>query len=128
MMNDILMVGLLYIAVLVEIIILGEINLLSHYYLFVGAFSIYTIYISILIVISLTTCKGEFLWRRQRKLIISNGHSSLSVYCIFYDRYRYIWQDRNTWKYDFIFKNEKLHAKKFYSFQLFVGFSMYIFN
>ena len=62
-------------------------------------------YISILIVISLTTCKGDFLWRRQRKLIISNGHSSLSVYCIFYDRYRYIWQDRNTWKYDFIFKN-----------------------
>ena len=61
-------------------------------------------YISILIVISLTTCKGDFLWRRQRKLIISNGHSSLSVYCIFYDRYRYIWQDRNTWKYDFIFK------------------------
>ena len=46
MMNDILMVGLLYIAVLVEIIILGEINLLSHYYLFVGALSIYifTIY------------------------------------------------------------------------------------
>ena len=41
MMNDILMVGLLYIAVLVEIIILGEINLLSHYYLFVGALSIY---------------------------------------------------------------------------------------
>ena len=35
------MVGLLYIAVLVEIIILGEINLLSHYYLFVGALSIY---------------------------------------------------------------------------------------
>ena len=61
-------------------------------------------YISILIVISLTTCKGDFLWRRQRKLIISNGHSSLSVYCIFYDRYRYIWQDRNTWKYNFIFK------------------------
>ena len=59
-------------------------------------------YISILIVISLTTCKGDFLWRRQRKLIISNGHSSLSVYCIFYDRYRYIWQDRNTRKYDFI--------------------------
>ena len=42
MMNDILMVGLLYIAGLVEIIILGEINLLSHYYLFVGALSIYT--------------------------------------------------------------------------------------
>ena len=61
-------------------------------------------YISILIVISLTTCKGDFVWRRQRKLIISNGHSSLSVYCIFYDRYRYIWQDRNTWKYNFIFK------------------------
>ena len=41
MMNDILMVGLLYIAVLVEIIILGEINLLSHYSvcLFVGAFT-----------------------------------------------------------------------------------------
>ena len=49
MMNDILMVGLLYIAVLVEIIILGEINLLSHYYLFVGALSIYiqSIYIYI---------------------------------------------------------------------------------
>ena len=44
MMNDILMVGLLYIAVLVEIIILGEINLLSHYYLLVGVFSIYIIY------------------------------------------------------------------------------------
>ena len=49
MMNDILMVGLLYIAVLVEIIILGEINLLSHYYLFVGALSIYIQSISILI-------------------------------------------------------------------------------
>ena len=53
MMNDILMVGLLYIAVLVEIIILGEINLLSHYYLFVGALSIY-IYLQSIIYIGVS--------------------------------------------------------------------------
>ena len=56
MMNDILMVGLLYIAVLVEIIILGEINLLSHYYLFVGALSIY-IYLQSIIYIDIERCK-----------------------------------------------------------------------
>ena len=55
MMNDILMVGLLYIAVLVEIIILGEINLLSHYYLFVGALSIYIQ--SIYIYLYIARCK-----------------------------------------------------------------------
>ena len=57
MMNDILMVGLLYITVLVEIIILGEINLLSHYYLFVGALSIYIQSISILIKKYIERCK-----------------------------------------------------------------------
>ena len=56
MMNDILMVGLLYIAVLVEIIILGEINLLSHYHLFVGALSIY-IYLQSIIYIDIERCK-----------------------------------------------------------------------
>ena len=55
-------------------------------------------------VILLTTCKGDFLWRRQRKLIILNGHNSPSGYRKCYknidtsDKIKHIYITYETWE------------------------------